>query len=160
MGIRKRGKLIASVAAIILVIVGAFVVSIYKPFGGDEKAIAIGKIEKVYPERGNADSIVITKTGMPVCDDKVASTELADSKGTVSFNGLLIKSVWDKLTVTISFTNGIPPFVSGYVVGKNGAEPFNMPNLPAKEVKGILLDTADFSKSGQLETIVLCGGGM
>ena len=154
---RNRVILIACIAAVIGAIFLAPDLS-----GNDPEAKATEAVKPVYPERGYAESIVEVKgTGVLQCDkDVVASTKLADSGGTVSVNGLLVTSEWTSDGVTVTFSDS-PPFVSGYVIGSDTTEPFNMPELGPNEVlNGITLATKDFSKSGQFQDIVLCGGGM
>ena len=148
------------VVVVCLLATGAFALS-GNPFSKEPKAEATTATKPVYPERGYADAIAYDKSGtVKGCDKDVASTELADSGGTVSVNGLLVKSEWTDEIVTVTFSD-TTPFVSGYVIGSDSTEPFNMPAVSANEhLAGITLDTADFSKSGTFQDIVLCGGGM
>ena len=159
MGIMKRGSTlaIACVAAIALGI--GYCVIFGNPFSEEPKAEATTATKPVYPERGYADWIV-SKKGALRCSKDVASVELADSGGTVSVNGLLVTSEWTDDTVSITFS-GPTDFVSGYVIGSETTEPFNMPEMDENErLAGITLATKDFSKSGQFQDIVLCGGGL
>lgn len=157
---RTRKGVVIGIACVAVILVAAFIVS-GNPFTKAPKAEATAAVKPVYPERGYADSIDNIKgTGVLRCDKSVASTELADSGGTVSANGLLVTSEWTSDGVTVTFSDS-PPFVSGYVIGADATEPFNMPELGPNEVlNGITLATKDFSKSGQFQDIVLCGGGM
>lgn len=166
MGIRMKGLLMACVAAII--VLGL----IYGPdlFGVDSPKVEEKSSTKpVYPERGYTELIATGADGQPFCGESndtvktsdVASTELADNGGTVSDNGLLVSSKWTDDSVVVTFSGGIPPFSSGYVIGSEGSEPFNMPEVKAGErLTGITLDTKDFSESGTFKDIVLCGGGL
>ena len=161
-GKTRRNRVIFLLVACVAAIGIGFCIIFGNPFTNEPKAEATKATKPVYPERGYAADIVNVKgTGVLRCDkDVAASTELADSGGTVSVNGLLVTSEWTSDGVTVTFS-GVPPFVSGYVIGSEATEPFNMPELGPNEVlNGITLDTKDFSKSGQFQDIVLCGGGM
>lgn len=155
----KSGTLaLVCVAAIALFIGGGFVV-FGNPFAGEPKESVAAKTTTVFPERGYAASIV--KEGEKLsCDPDTASTLLADSGGTVSVNGLLVSSEWTEKSVTVTF-DGQAPFVSGYVIGEDGSEPFVMPDaVKGEKLDGIILHTKDFSESGAFKDIVLCGGGL
>lgn len=156
MDIAKSKRFLVTCVAVIIVVVVAFVV-INKMTDNDKPAdSSTNEPVSVYPERGFAEAIV-KDSGRLRCDRKtVASTLLADDGGTVSANGVLVSSKWSKNSVLISFGGGQAPFVSGYVMGSQGSEPFNVPSGS----RALLLSTIDFSKSGAFKDITLCGGGM
>lgn len=115
----------------------------------------------VYPEKGYTANVLVNKADKVTCDTKaVASIMLADSEGTVAHNGTKIKSTWDQGSVLVSF-DGTAPYTSGYVVGADKTQPFNIPEeLWDKSYPGITLSTTDFSEAGAFKDIYLCGGGM
>lgn len=143
-----------------LVVMTAFVFASDNLFGDEPKAAATTATKPVYPERGYTVNVINHKGTLSCDTDVVASTKLADSGGTVSVNSLLVSSEWTSDGVTVTFDKA-PPFTSGYVVGSNTTEPFNMPKLGPNEVlNGITLATKDFSESGKFQDIILCGGGL
>ena len=139
------------VCVAIIAVVGAIVVTVI--YSNHAKA---GEPVAVYPERGDVNSVVAVD-GIYKCDEsKSRQVLLADDGGKISFNSVIVSTKWSKDSVAVKFAaDDKLPFDSGFIVGVEATEPFNI-TKDARKTRQLNFSTKDFSEAGSFHEIVLC----
>ncbi len=113
---------------------------------------------RVYPERGFTSGVEVAPDGTLQCRADQA-TVLLVRDGSVSHNGQVVKTVWDDVSITVSW-GGTLEQTSGFATGHYGQTPFLIPESVRKEGEMRIDFLEDFKEIAPAISVTLCGGGM